>query len=55
MSRLKKKWKRLASRLRTLTGSQTFLCDSCKLNYGEVCKRRERPNAIVCEDYVKKY
>jgi len=52
---LKRKWKRFTSRLRTLVGGHSFLCDSCKFDYGDVCTRRERPNAVVCEDYEKKY
>ncbi|MDZ7815646.1 MAG: hypothetical protein U5N86_06490 [Planctomycetota bacterium] len=30
-----------------------FLCDSCELNYRDLCRRRERPNARVCPDYRK--
>jgi len=55
LAALKVKWKRFRSRLSTLVGTKTFLCDSCKLNYGSVCRRPERPNAVVCEDYLKKY
>ncbi len=29
----------------------TFLCDSCKYDYGSVCHRPERPNATQCDDY----
>ena len=28
-----------------------FLCDSCRYNYGDVCARPERPNAVQCPDY----
>ena len=28
-----------------------FLCDHCKYDHGNVCKRPERPNAIKCPDY----
>lgn len=28
-----------------------FLCDSCRYDYGEACRRPERPNATRCEDY----
>lgn len=28
-----------------------FLCDSCRYDYGDVCRRPERPNATRCEDY----
>jgi hypothetical protein len=27
------------------------LCDSCRYDYGNVCKRPERPNAYRCPDY----
>ncbi|MCG3195856.1 MAG: hypothetical protein HUU16_08080 [Candidatus Omnitrophica bacterium] len=55
MMNLTARWKRFRSRLRTLFGRDNFLCDSCKLNYGSACRRRERPNATICEDYLKKY
>jgi hypothetical protein len=29
------------------------LCDSCKFDYGNACKRPERPNARVCPDYER--
>ena len=28
-----------------------FLCDSCRLDYGDACRRAERPNATRCDDY----
>lgn len=28
-----------------------FLCDTCRYDYGNVCLRRERPNALRCPDY----
>ncbi|MFO7774735.1 MAG: hypothetical protein R6W89_02945 [Candidatus Hydrogenedentota bacterium] len=28
-----------------------FLCDNCKYDHGNVCKRPERPNATKCPDY----
>jgi hypothetical protein len=27
------------------------LCDSCKYDYGDACRRPERPNALRCPDY----
>jgi len=30
------------------------LCDTCKWDYGAVCKRRERPNALECSDYTRR-
>jgi len=35
-------------------GPSTPLCDSCKWDYGGVCKRPERPNAFKCPDYTKR-
>jgi hypothetical protein len=28
-----------------------FLCDSCRYDYGDACRRPERPNATRCPDY----
>ena len=33
---------------------EEFLCDTCKLNYRDICRRPERPNARICPDYRKK-
>lgn len=45
----------LRSFLRRLTGllglRGTPLCDTCKYDYGAVCTRPERPNALRCPDY----
>ncbi len=54
MSRFRITWQRMVARLRGWVGSDKFLCDSCKLNYGDVCTRSERPNAVVCPEYAKK-
>ncbi len=40
-------------RLFLLEGA-TYLCDTCKWDYGNVCKRPERPNAKICPDYKRK-
>jgi len=42
--------------LRRLAGLEPAapLCDSCRLDYGNVCKRPERPNARICPDYQKR-
>jgi hypothetical protein len=49
-------WRRLAESLRRMfaVGSKRYLCDSCKWDYGNACKRPERPNALVCPDYKRK-
>ena len=35
----------------SLTSTTEFLCDTCKLSYGDACRRPERPNATECADY----
>ena len=30
------------------------LCDTCKYDYGYVCTRPERPNALRCPDYKRR-
>jgi len=42
------------SRMRSLAKGDAFLCDSCKWNYGHICTRPERPNALKCPDYTSK-
>lgn len=31
-----------------------FLCDNCHLDYGTLCTRPQRPNAVKCPDYEPK-
>ncbi|MDF1839032.1 MAG: hypothetical protein P1V35_14280 [Planctomycetota bacterium] len=40
-------------RLFALGGSST-LCDRCKWDYGDACRRPERPNATSCPDFKGK-
>ena len=45
----------LWQRITLLLGArEEFLCDACKLNFRDLCRRPERPNARVCPDYRKK-
>lgn len=44
----------LWQKLKVFVGSEEILCDTCKYDYGDVCKRPERPNATVCPDYNKR-
>lgn len=30
------------------------LCDTCMYDYGDACKRPERPNALRCPDYKRR-
>jgi len=55
MSRLMDGLKSLLARIRSwwlrVRAPGRFLCDSCRYDYGDVCRRPERPNATVCDDY----
>jgi hypothetical protein len=44
----------LAHWLRSLLPGSRPLCDTCRYDYGNVCKRPERPNALRCPDYRRK-
>lgn len=37
-----------------LTGGSAPLCDTCRYDYGDACRRPERPNARICSDYQHK-
>jgi len=50
MTWLRRLWSALFGRL---AGSSP-LCDTCKYDYGDACKRPERPNAYRCPDYRKR-
>lgn len=45
----------IAARFRALFGrlggGGGYLCDRCKWDYGDACRRPERPNARTCPDY----
>lgn len=49
-------YRRIAEAVRRIfaVSSRRYLCDTCKWDYGNACKRPERPNALVCPDYKKK-
>ena len=42
--------RRLKQRVAQMNASGMFLCDTCRYDYGEACRRRERPNAAQCPD-----
>ncbi|HPF14527.1 MAG: hypothetical protein H6829_03770 [Planctomycetes bacterium] len=42
-------WRRLFA-----MGGGAPLCDRCKWNYGNACRRPERPNAMTCPDFQSK-
>lgn len=44
----------LWNKLRSLFGgTPEFLCDTCRYDHGNACKRPERPNATRCPDYKR--
>jgi hypothetical protein len=47
-------WHWLAHLLRSLVPRVRPLCDSCRYDYGNVCRRPERPNALSCPDYKRR-
>jgi len=47
LQRLRAWWQRLRAPGR-------FLCDSCLYDWGDACRRSERPNATICEDYKRR-
>lgn len=47
-------WRRLKQRLSSLLFGTRILCDTCRYDYGDVCRRPERPNATECDDYEHK-
>lgn len=47
--RLRELWMRL---LAALGGG--YLCDTCRYDYAQACRRRERPNARRCPDYRRR-
>jgi len=49
-------WQQLTLGLRRLFAKSggNYLCDTCKFDYGDACRRPERPNARVCPDYKRR-
>jgi len=49
-------WRRITEALRRIfaMSSGRHLCDTCKYDYGTVCSRPERTNALQCPDYKHK-
>jgi len=43
--------RRILAFLRGLFPRTRPLCDTCKYDYGDACRRPERPNATRCPDY----
>ena len=53
MSWLRYLWNRFCTLFGIGSGGGQFLCDSCRYNYGTICSRPEKPNAVRCPDYKK--
>jgi len=47
-------WKLFWQRLRVKLGLGRILCDTCMYDYGDACRRPERPNAMVCPDFKRR-
>ena len=49
-------WNSFVDFLRRLAalGAASPLCDRCKFDYGDVCRRPERPNALKCPDFKRR-
>jgi hypothetical protein len=46
--------KKILVSVKTAFRVKRYLCDTCKYDYGDVCHRPERPNAITCPDYKRR-
>ena len=44
----------ILAKLRALLPGRKPLCDTCRYDYGDACRRPERPNAIRCPDYQRR-
>lgn len=54
MKGLQRLWKRLRAKVAALSAPGHFLCDSCRYDYRDACRRPQRPNATDCEDYERR-
>ena len=50
---LRRLWQFVTGLFRSI-GVGAPLCDRCKYDYGSVCTRPERPNAIRCPDFKER-
>lgn len=51
---LQRRLVRMLRVLRARLGRPRFLCDDCRFDYRDACRRPERPNAIDCPDYKRR-
>jgi len=56
MAPLQSLWQRMSLALRRMFARSggNHLCDTCKYDYGNACRRPERPNARTCPDYKRR-
>ena len=58
MNRLAVWWQRFRrryrQRLEQMNAPGKFLCDSCRYDYGDSCRRPGRPNVAQCPDYRRR-
>jgi len=47
------RWKLAWQRLAAVIFGERILCDTCRYDYGDACRRPERPNATRCENYER--
>jgi len=45
-------WKTFWQAVRAKLFGERTLCDTCKYDYGDACRRPDRPNATRCSDYA---
>lgn len=48
-------WDRFKLNIGRIFGVQKILCDSCKYDWRGACRHPERPNAVWCPDYEKRW
>ncbi|MCE5240084.1 hypothetical protein LLH23_16605 [bacterium] len=48
---LRRCWRSLSSRFVRMKAPGRFLCDSCRYDYGNACRRPGRPNVTDCPEY----
>jgi hypothetical protein len=46
-------WKTFWQAVRAKLLGERILCDTCKYDYGDVCRLPDRPNATRCGEYAR--
>ncbi len=47
-------WKKFTINVKKALGMRVILCDTCMFDWRGACRNRERPSAIVCNEYRKR-